>query len=248
MANGIYIATSGSVAQLRRMEVLSNNLANSGTSGFKADRVSFEQVQRQATGEDLEADPIREKHFVDVRPGGPSMDAGPLTRTDNPLDVAITGNGLLRVRTPAGERLTRDGRLMMGRDGTLRTQLGHTVLDSGGSAIRLPPDQVPSIREDGTITVRGRSSDVIAKLGVTAVDLNDDLQKDPEGLFIPPTDGAARPDATLSVQQGFVEESNVQPVRAMLELIEVQRTFSALRQVITASGEMDSSAVRLSNG
>lgn len=237
MANGIYVATSGCVAELRHLEVLSNNLANARTTGFKNDRITFQEVTAQA-GASAEA---ADKHFVAPKSGGVSLESGPLTQTDNPLDVAVTANGFLRVQTDEGVRLTKKGQLMLGRDGTLRTLTGQAVLNDRGKAIMLPPDSVPAIDEQGLISSDGVD---IARLGISTVDMNAGLTKDPNGLFFPPaTEAPARPEMT--VLQGHVEESNVSPVRVMLDLIAVQRTFAALRQVITVSGEMDDKAARL---
>jgi len=244
MSKGIYVATSGSVAQLRHLETLSNNLANARTAGFKGDKVDFETVRAKSVrdGGENGADPAGlDKHFVDVRERRTDLTAGPLTRTDNPLDVAVSGNGFLTVQTERGTRLTRDGRLLLGRDGSLRTHSGHAVLDAGGRPVHLPPDRVPTIDEQGNIRA---GSATIGRLGVVGVDLREGLEKDGEGLFVPPTDEAALVPGT-TVLQGHLEESNVRPVQAMLELVEVQRTFAALRQVITTSGELDRLAAKL---
>jgi flagellar basal-body rod protein FlgF len=238
MAKGIYVATSGSMAQLRHMEQISNNLANSRTAGFKADRLTFNEVV--ANNENIAGAKERDKHFVDVATISPDVSTGPLSRTDNPLDVAVTGNGLLKVETARGLRLTKGGQLMLGRDGTLRTVTGHAVLNDKDQRIVLPPDSVPEIDDDGAIwTDYGQ----IGRLGIASVDLARGLDKDPDGLFMPGAE--AQPSADLKVLQGHLEDSNANPVRMMLDLIRVQRTFSALRQVITASGDMDQLASRL---
>jgi len=238
MGKGIYVATSGSMAQLRQMEQLSDNLANSRTAGFKADRITFHEVL--ANNQDIEGSNERDKHYVDVETITPNLTSGPLSRTDNPLDVAITGNGLLRVETDRGVRLTKGGQLMLGRDGTLRTVTGHAVLNQKDERIVLPPDSVPEIDDDGAIwTDHG----MLGRLGLSTVDLAQGLDKDPDGLFVPGRE--TPPSADMKVLQGHIEESNSSPVKMMLDLIRVQRTFSALRQVITASGEMDQLASRL---
>ena len=244
MAKGIYVATSGSVAQLRHLETLSSNLANTRTAGFKGDRLDFETVRARSVreGGGTGADPEGlDKHYVDVRDRRTDLAAGPVTRTNNPLDVAMTANAFLTVETDKGTRLTRDGRLVLGRDGALRTQSGHAVLDASGRTIHLPPDRVPTIDEQGNI----RAGDMpVGRLGLVGVDLREGLEKDLDGHFVPP-DGAAALLPNAGVLQGHLEESNVRPVQAMLELVEVQRTCSALRQVTTPSGELDQLASRL---
>jgi flagellar basal-body rod protein FlgF len=238
MGKGIYVATSGSIAQLRHLEQISNNLANARTTGFKADRMTFEEV----LANNVETQDVRErdKHYVATSAIPSDLRSGAVTRTDNPLDVAVTGNGMLKVETDRGVRLTRGGQLTLGRDGTLRTNAGHAVLADNDSRIVLPPETIPEIDEDGAIwTEQGKAG----RLGVVSVDLMQGLEKDPDGLFVPGVEAEPSPD--MSVMQGHLEESNVSPVKMMLDLINVQRTFSALRQVITTSGEMDQLANRL---
>src|SRR5689334_4109473 len=108
MGKGIYVATSGSMAQLRHMELLANNLANARTTGFKADRLTFEETLASnitAPVGDRPGGPAgveprtqiaeRNKHFVQPRGAPADLSNGALVQTDNPLDIAITGNGLL---------------------------------------------------------------------------------------------------------------------------------------------------------
>lgn len=251
MSKGIYVATSGSLAQLRHMELLANNLANARTSGFKSDRMSFEEVlageRAAANGGGVRGESRAgrrpdevDKRYVQARGAPSDMGPGALTQTDNPLDVAVTGNLMLEVETRNGVRLTRGGRLVLGRDGTLMTNAGNPVLSDKGKRIVVPPDQVPEIDADGRIhTEHGE----VARLGLASPDLGKGLVKDPSGLFMRAPD--VKPSADAQVMQGHIEESNVSPVRVMLELINVQRTFSALRQVITTSGELDAAAARL---
>jgi flagellar basal-body rod protein FlgF len=164
VGKGIYVATSGSIAQLRQMEVLSNNLANARTTGFKSDRVTFAEMLATNVTNPVGPRPggpdgvqprtqvaERDKHFVEPRGAPSDMTGGSLVQTDNPLDVAITGNGMLRIETPRGVRLTKGGQLVLGRDGLLMTTSGHPVLSDQGKRIMLPPDQIPEIDPDGTI-------------------------------------------------------------------------------------------------
>lgn len=256
MGKGIYVATSGSMAQLRHMEMLSNNLANARTTGFKADRMTFEETLANNVTNPVGDKPggptgttprtevgERNKHFVQPRGAPADLTSGSLVATDNPLDVAVTGNGLLKIETARGIRLTRGGQLVLGKDGVLMTTSGHPVLSDKGQRIVMPPDQIPDIDADGTIW---SDNGEIGRLGIATPDLSKGLAKDADGYFSVVPDG--EPSADLQVMQGHLEESNASPVRMMLELIEVQRTFSALRQVISTSGEMDTQAARLARG
>lgn len=240
MANGIYVAASGTVSRLQEMEVLANNLANAGSAGFKRDEVVFQELDADRQGP-LPRD--EDKDFVRTLEAKPRLDEGALRSTGNPLDVAVSGPGFLRVLSSRGERMTRDGRLLVGKDGTLRTMSGLPVLSRAGTPIHLPPDRAIDIDEAGRI----RAGDLdVADLGIAKVPLSARLDKDEAGLFLPP---AAPPDTRdlpePTVLQGFVEDANVSPVQAMTGLIEVQRHYEALHQVITTYREMDQAVVRL---
>ena len=240
MSNGIFVAASGSAGQIQRLEALAQNLANARTTGFKSEDVTLREVR--AERRDAGTRPA-DKDYAQTRESFVRPAQGPLTRTDDPLDIALSGNGYLRVRTARGDRLTRDGRLMLTRDGSLRTRAGDAVLDPAGRALHLPPDRVPTIGSDGVI----RSGDLdVGRLDVVAVDTSTRLDKDEAGLFqvpeVPPS-GPTRADYTVS--QGYLEASNVSPVQMMTKLVEVQRHFEALHQVISTYREMDQTAVRL---
>ena len=237
MANGIYVATSGTVARIQEMEILAQNLANAKVAGFKRDQVTFEEVMSSTRG-DRPTD--QDKSFVQTSEPRTRLDEGNLRSTDNPLDVAITGDAFLRVETSRGERLTRNGRLMVGADGVLRTITGLKVLDDNGGEIMLPPNKVPNISPTGSIRA---GKETVGKLGLAGVDLNSTLKKDEAGLLIPPDESREPENAT--VIQGFLEGGNVSPVEMMVQLIGVQRNFETLHQVIRTYKEMDSSAVNL---
>ena len=237
MANGIYVATSGTVARIQEMEILAQNLANAKVAGFKRDQVSFEQVMNEQRGD---APTDQDKSFVQTSEPQTRLDEGHLRSTDNPLDIAITGDAFLRVETSRGERLTRNGRMMVGTDGVLRTITGLKVLGEDGGEIVLPPNKVPKISQTGSIRA---GDETVGRLGLAGVDMTGTLKKDEAGLLVPPDEERAPENAT--VLQGFLEGGNVNPVRMMTELIDVQRNFETLHQVIRTYKEMDTTAVNL---
>lgn len=249
MGKGVYVAASGSMSRLQQLEVLANNLAHVNTPGFKRDAVTFQQVLADNGRPDLQLDPqLQDKGYAQTVGTHTRLDAGELVRTDNTLDVAVRGDGWLNIETPRGTRLTRNGRLMRGSDGLLKTQLGYPVLDQAGQRIALPPDRPPVIAEDGGIRAGTLE---LGRLAVTRVDVQaTQLKKDPDGFFVPPDEGVAPPTGGQppAVLQGYLEDSNVSPVSAMTQLIEVQRHFQALHQVISAYQRMDEAANRLPRG
>ena len=243
MSNGIYIAVSGSIANMDHLEVVSHGLAQANTTGFKGDLVSFEQVRLVGPGETAEIEDLQDKNFVKARQTHVNTRQGELTRTGNSLDIALTGNGYLRIETEQGERLTRDGRLMLNREGLLMTTTGHKVLGLGGSEIFLPPEQRPTFDSDGTIKA---GSETVGQLGIFGIAEGAELKKDTAGLIIPPAAAEeARLTTTFGVHQGHLESSNVKPVEMMVQLVNVQRNFEALHQVIQTYQRMDTAANRL---
>lgn len=243
MANGIYVAASGAIAELRRLETTSNNLAHTSEPGYKRDDVTFEEVRSQLRPE---ADPTlprnRDKRFTQDLGTNVRIEAGPISQTQNPLDVAFNGDGFLRVMTPDGERLTRDGRLAIDREGVLRTIHGHTVMDEGGGEIVLPPAVTPTISRNGEVLADGVR---VGALGVAQVRDAAQLTKLPNGMFVPNgnMEYATRDD--VDVLQGFIEDSNVSAVQAVTRMVEVQRNFEALHQVMNTYRTMDEQATRL---
>ncbi len=238
MANGMYVAASGTVARLEQIEVLAQNLAHVRSPGFKRSTVAFHDLLDQERGKRaIDAD----KDFVQVDDPVARLEEGPLVKTDNPLDLALSGPAFLRVETSAGERLTRNGRMILGQDGALRTQAGLPVLGSDGARIHLPTDVIPEIDADGTIRT---GETYLGRIGLTRVDLAGTLDRDAAGLFMPPAEPAAAA-GPVSVMQGFIEESNTPAIAMMTELIEVQRNYEALHQVISTYREMDQTAAAL---
>lgn len=237
MSKGIFVAASGSVAQLHRLEVMSHNLAHARTTGFKRDDITTREI---GVAPEL-ARESDDKRFAQTHGAHARLDEGVTTRTDNPLDIALRGRSFLRVQTAQGERLTRDGRLMRGVDGLLRTQRGHLVLDAQGGGIALPEGRAPEIAEDGAISA---GQTLLARLGTRVLREGTALRKDVQGLFVPPT-AADDPQAQPSILQGHLEGSNVEPVTQLTQLIAVQRHFEALQQAISTHREMDATAIRL---
>lgn len=243
MSNAIYTAVSGAIANMDHLEVVANSLAQANTTGFKGDLISFEQVRVLAPGQTAEVDDLQDTAFVRARATTVDSTQGEMIRTSNSLDIALTGNGFLRIDTDQGERLTRDGRLMVNRDGLVMTTSGHKVLNDMGSEVFLPPDQKPTFEMDGTIRA---GSQVIGRLGIQAVAPGTKLTKDSAGnIKVPAEARNASLNGSFGVHQGHLENSNVKPVDMMVKMVSVQRNFEALNQVIQTYSRMDTAANRL---
>ncbi len=197
-----------------RQAVLSNNLANVETPGYKAARV-FARLLDDATM---------------VAGAGTDFSSGPLTPTDRPLDVALAREGFLVVETPNGRRWTRGGSLSMDDTGTLVNSAGHPVLGHRGKIV-LPDGQI-DISEKGTLSVDGHP---VGKLLIERTSEWDSLRREGANLWVPSDDKEIVPDDAIQIHQGHLEDSNVDPVSALVEMIEIQRAYSAVQRSIQNS-------------
>ncbi|HKA86167.1 MAG TPA: flagellar basal-body rod protein FlgF [Haliangiales bacterium] len=230
MANGIYVALSGAVAQSQALDVVSNNVANASTSGYRAVRVTFGEALTKAKGMD--------QRFAVTQ--GTVVDAtqGTLVQTGNPLDVALQGDGYFGVNAPQGVRWTRAGELRVAADGRLVNADGLEVRGAGGKPIAVPPDAAEiTIGADGAVSA-----------GDTQLGKMELARFDPKSMA---REGATLYRATAApvagapeVVAGALESSNINVVRGMVDLIRVSRTFEALHRAIETYKEIDQRTAR----
>lgn len=222
MIQGLYTAGSGMAAQLAKIDVLANNLANADTTGFKADLLSIDPAGNPPGSLSGSLSPS-----VSVIPGRPGLDASPgvMKFTGNPLDLALMGPGLFVVETPRGERYTRAGNFTRDANGFLTTPEGFRVLGTGGP-VRIPEGGLQV--ESGGRIAGGASLRVVA-----GPELPGRLLKEGGNLYAPAEGAAAPPDLPeASVAQGQLEASNVNVVRTMVELLIAMRSYEAHQKTI----------------
>jgi len=234
MASDLYIALSGQLTMEQRLATVANNVANMRTHGFRAETVSFDSVYSQTRRESVA--------FATGGETNIERRAGPIERTGNPLDVAIVGEGWFGMQTPAGLAYTRDGRFTVNDAGDLMTMTGYNVVDEGGAGIAVDLARGPvKISADGRITQDGALAGTLGLFDISNASLSrygdTGVLADLPGELI--VDRAAN-----GVKQGFREGSNVNPVRFIAELIEVQRAFEYANTVITDRNQTLQQAVR----
>ena len=235
MQPGLYVSLSGQMALMRRLETVAHNVANVTTAGFRAEEVKFEQLVSQKT----------DAPTAFASPGRSylSREAGPVNRTDNPLDVAVSGDAWLAFQGPNGVVYTRDGRMTMTPDGELTTLTGYPLLDVGGAPIQLNPAAgAPVIARDGMMTQNGNQ---IGALGLFTIPEDARLTRFETSGVVP--DRAAEPALDFNrvgILQGFIEQSNVNPVSEISRLIQIQRSFDSIHNAIAQSEQTLSQAVR----
>lgn len=235
MQQGLYVGLSAQIALEKRLDTIANNVANVNTGGFRADAVKFEAVlSRSANGSVAFASPG--ENYI-------SRQMGAVSKTGNPLDVAVAGDGWFAFQTPQGVVYTRDGRMQMTAEGELRTMAGYQVMDSGGATIVLDPNGgEPWIGADGSITQDGRAAGTI---GVFQIPPGATLTRFENSGVIPDQPATAVIDsADVRVLQGHAESSNVNPVLELTKLINVSRTFQQATSLLDKSEESLGNAVR----
>ncbi len=241
MSDGIYAALSGAVAQERTLEVVANNVANVGTTGFRGDRVTFAESLSRATATPGVPTSIR---YVTIDRLLMDESSGPVRETGNPLDMALSGEGYFAVETEGGERYTRDGRFMVDADGAVRTPDGNALLSVGSDGAAGPPLVIPpgagalTVSTDGTISA---GTAVVGRVRVVEIPA-ESLRHEGETLFA--ATGTPTNAESTSVLSGWLEGANVGAISGMNELIATTRTFEAFQRVIQGFRDIDQRTAR----
>lgn len=196
----------------RKQQVLANNLANASTRGFKAETAFARLMDNQLAKTDTALD----------------LTAGSLTETHNSLDLAVDGDGFFVTQTPNGERFVRNGSFRLDPDRQLVDERGNPVLGDDGPLV-LPTGTV-EIGNDGTVKVNGR---VLQRLRLERVADGAQLQHEGGTQFVPDASRQAIPPAERNVRQGFLEESNVNTMSAMTDMLAVLHRYGAAQKALT---------------
>lgn len=227
MDYSIKIMAGAATKRLNPLDVVTHNIANTDTPGFKAERFRFlKEAAGDATNET--SDVLAQVKTVDYT-------QGVMQHTGNVLDMAIKGEGFFTVQGKDGISYTRDGRFTLNHDKELVTLAGDYVLGQKGK-ISLAGNAV-QIDEQGGVRVDNNEIDV---LKIVAFNELSELVKDNQGNYGNPDDRAGAKEAdAVWVQSGFLELSNVQPIREMVEMITIQRTFESYQKVIQTISEQN---------
>jgi flagellar basal-body rod protein FlgF len=235
MQSSLYVALSAQVAFQRRMETIANNVANSTVPGFRGEHVRFESMLSDTATESV-ASASSGDTYINRSPGQ-------LVRTDNPLDIAVQGDAWFGIETDSGTVYTRDGRMQISANGDLQSIAGHPMLDVGGAPIQVDPNGGPlEIASDGMITQGNRQ---IGAVGLFAIDEDTTLERYENSGVIPATPAAPVVDFhNVEIAQGHIENSNVNPMWEMSELVMVSRSYEAVSSSISQSEDSLREAIR----
>jgi flagellar basal-body rod protein FlgF len=237
MNSGMYSALSGNIAAMKRMDIISNNLANVNTPGFKKDKMNFESmlngpVNPPAFPEGTTADPLLQKDNIYI-----DYSQGPVAQTGNAFDLAIDGDGFFVVNTPTGQAYTRQGNFRMSADGTLVTVDGYPVMGQGG-VIKIQGSKV-DVDAKGVVSVDGNPAGTISIMDFPKPY---NLEKGAGALFTATNSQTPTQAAKAEIRQGYLEGSNVETIGEMVQMIETNRYFEACSKVIKGYDDMAAKA------
>jgi flagellar basal-body rod protein FlgF len=246
MDHALLVGLSRQTALRRELDVVSNNIANVNTTGYKADGAVFSEYLDSGAQAGQFGVQDRRLSFTQDTASWTDMSAGPLQRTGNALDVAIEGNGFLVVQTPQGERYTRNGAMQINAQGELVTSVGHRVLGDSGPIVFNTNDRDITINPDGSIRVREGINPADASRGKLRLATFSDqrrLRKEGSSLFVAPDTMQPQPSTDARVVQGALEKSNVRSVLEMSRMIEVTRSYTEVANILQRHGDMRQSAI-----
>jgi len=250
MDNALLVGLSRQTALQRELDIVSNNIANLNTTGYKADGAVFSEFLRSGASAKGFAGSDRRLSFVQDSLSWHNMRQGPLQQTGAPLDLAIDGDGMLVVQTPRGERYTRAGSLQISNTGQLVTSSGDTVLGENGPIVFQITDRDIVVTKDGTIKVREsislNSDSTRGKLRIVTFDNPQQLRKDGASTFAAP-DGVQPvpvPDAKINVVQGALEKSNVSSVLEITRMIELTRAYTDVAGILQQQGDLRKNSIQ----
>ncbi|MBI5876856.1 MAG: flagellar basal-body rod protein FlgF [Chloroflexi bacterium] len=238
MIRGVYTIASAMLTLLRRQQAISHNIVNLNTTGYKAERLdptAFSSLLISRLGGESDQGGIGRLGTA-VSPEAPVIDfsQGPLKISDQPLDLALTGDGFFQVRTPDGDRFTRDGRFGLNATGQIVNTDGHFVLSQGGTPIQLPVGEI-AVGVNGALYVNGRQA---GQIGVVTFPKPGALVRAGNNLFTAGSDaGAPIAAAAAQVHQGYLEGSNSDAASVMVDMMQVTRAYEAAQRMMQMTDE-----------
>jgi flagellar basal-body rod protein FlgF len=210
---------------MREMQVIAHNIANASTTGFRREGVVFSEFVARLGDEPSVSMADGNARLVDLSQAG-------LTQTGGTYDLGIQGEGFFLIATPDGERLTRAGSFTPSAEGSLVTPDGHALLDAGGAPVAVPVGaRTVAISSDGTMSADGTP---VAQIGLWQPADPLSLRHQAGTLF---SADALEPAEAAVLRQGFLEESNVQPIAEIARMIEVQRAYEMGQKFLDAEDQ-----------
>lgn len=239
MENTSYIALSRQNALWRQLDVIAGNMANANTPAYKGEQMMF----REYLMDTRSVDRAKGTKLSFVQDVGllRNTTEGAFTKTDNPLDLALHGDGYFQVETEAGMRYTRNGHFRLDEGGMLVNSQGLAVMDNADNPIILAPNEAKiTITPDGSVSTE---NGIVGKIKVVRFANEQEMRKIGDSLYETTQDPEVidRP----AMVQGMMEESNVQPVVEITKMTEVLRQYQALQNIIEKEHERQMKAMQV---
>lgn len=231
MENTSYVALSRQSALWRQLDVVANNMANANTPAYKGEQMMFREFLMDTRSSDRAVG----GKLSYVQDMGLLRDTreGPLTKTDNPLDLALHDEGYFQIETEAGMRYTRNGHFRLDEGGMLVNTQGFAVMDSSDNPIIFAPNETKiNVSPDGTVSTENGQ---VATLKVVRFANEQEMRNAGDSLF--ETTGQPEPVQRPQIVQGMMEESNVQPVLEITKMTELLRQYQAAQSMIDKEHE-----------
>lgn len=240
MDKALYLGMASQKNSMKELEIITNNLANTNTPGFRADYEIIKQNAINNTDFETRVYPSVGRSYSDFK-------QGPVLRTERDLDVAISGPGFFSIQTNQGkEGYTRNGNFEISNDGFLTTSKGEIVLGTDGAINLANADQV-HISDNGTVSMRPRDQLEMVFVGKLKL-VNPDttkIEKGNDGKFYTIDDARVDADDTIKVASRSLEGSNVSPVDTLIHLIDLSRKFEIQSNIIKNLDDIATSSNRL---
>ncbi|OZB73589.1 MAG: flagellar basal-body rod protein FlgF [Thiomonas sp. 14-64-326] len=240
----LWIAATGARAVLRQQAVTTNNLANVNTTGYRGEQAQFRALP-------VYGNALPTSAYTTVQGNSANLQEGPINHTGRNLDVAIRGSGWIAVQAPNGDTAyTRNGDLQVSASGILSTSDGRPVLGQSGAPISVPPLESVQIGADGTISGVPVGSQPNALVVINRIQLVNpppaQMQRGADGLFRD-TQGPAPADGNVQLAVGALEGSNVNPVQAMIQILDNTRAFEMQTKLMQTVDQNHQAATQLLN-
>jgi flagellar basal-body rod protein FlgF len=227
VTSGIYTAYSGLRAQMEAIDLLANNLANLSTVGYKEGKAFFTLLQQNMNSDGAQDLTTVVNSQAILAHGAVNPADGSLLLTNRDLDVALVGNGFLTLQAPQGTRYTRNGSLMLNHQSMLATSQGFPVVGESGRPITLGPGKV-HINEGGEVFLDGTRVD---RMKIAAFDSPAALEMEGNSLLKASLTQAVKA-GDAKVQQGYLEQSNVDAMSAVVKLVEIMRQYESIQKTV----------------
>jgi flagellar basal-body rod protein FlgF len=222
-------AASGMNARMESLDMLANNIANSGTVGFKTDKEFYSLYEQQL--------PMIQQQWID-------FSQGMLTPTGSALDLALAGQGFFALNGPQGTIYTRGGQFQVSKSNQLQNADGYTLRDTKNNGLpsTVDPTQPIEIDKDGTVQQNGQ---VLAQIEISGVENPAQALSKMGGSYFISSPQSAKPILLpdTEVRQGALEQSNVPVADSAVRLVSIMRQFEMLQKAMTVGADMDKQAV-----